>query len=371
MTMKKNTTEWWIRRIKDPTIRNFYLGDSTYQSMLAEPAQTLQFALSWDHSDYETTNKHYNAAKLHKIELLDEPVSDIPEWYYVKNPWPNEVKSDFVDLIHSLSEDWNGDSPYYKFYGTSIEDAYTKPPNGTPKVSYEVWRAYVMQETGKSIPVSVLEDGKYKVGHWVHINIDRKWAKKGDVAQITGFDGVHWYIQGLRGEKGCFYFTENSPIVRSATPEEIAQAASPSYKADDWVVVTRERGIKITTGCPFDEQDTMKPKKLPALEGMVKMVEIQNKYNKVDQELEDAAKKYSTTHKDVSDKLGQYLVGACFKDGADWQKQQTANDAIEFARWLSKECTVSTNGIQWWYTKSSSYKKVTELYELWQLNRIK
>lgn len=60
-----------------------------------------------------------------------------------------------------------------------------------------------------------------------------------------------------------------------------------------------------------------------------------------------------------------------FYDGTQWQKQQTANDAIEFARWLSKECTVSTNGIQWWYTKSSSYKKVTELYELWQLNRNK
>jgi glutaredoxin len=38
--------------------------------------------------------------------------------------------------------------------------------------------------------------------------------------------------------------------------------------------------------------------------------------------LEEAAEIYSERHQDVSGTLGRYLVGAVFKDGAKWQKEQ-------------------------------------------------
>jgi hypothetical protein len=78
--------------------------------------------------------------------------------------------------------------------------------------------------------------------------------------------------------------------------------------------------------------------------------------------VEEAAKEYVGGIEDIVDMAGYNG----FIKGAKWQKEQSASEAIEFARWLSKNCTVSRNGIQWWYTTKNSYKNVTELYELWK-----
>jgi hypothetical protein len=82
--------------------------------------------------------------------------------------------------------------------------------------------------------------------------------------------------------------------------------------------------------------------------------------------LEEAANKYSPEpiYNEGHWEFGDIIES--FKAGANWQKEQEVNNAIEFARWLSKNCTVSRNGIQWWYTTKNSYKNVTELYEIWK-----
>jgi hypothetical protein len=61
-----------------------------------------------------------------------------------------------------------------------------------------------------------------------------------------------------------------------------------------------------------------------------------------------------------------------FIDGVKWQKEQEANNAIEFAIWTHKNLWVNINDEPLWYNKSKVYQDKTEclttqqLYELWK-----
>ena len=74
--------------------------------------------------------------------------------------------------------------------------------------------------------------------------------------------------------------------------------------------------------------------------------------------VETAADKYSPDpiYNDGQWEFGDVIEG--FKDGATWQKQQEANNAIEFAVWVMKQ--------KFDYLVGKSY---TELYELWQKSK--
>jgi hypothetical protein len=66
-----------------------------------------------------------------------------------------------------------------------------------------------------------------------------------------------------------------------------------------------------------------------------------------------------------------------FKAGADWQKEQLANNAIEFAIWTHQNLWACLNNEPTWYNKSRVYQYKTEcltsqqLYELWQESKNK
>jgi hypothetical protein len=51
-----------------------------------------------------------------------------------------------------------------------------------------------------------------------------------------------------------------------------------------------------------------------------------------------------------------------FKAGAEWQKEQSATDAIEFAEWLDIETKQSEN--RWFIERSEGYT-YPNLYKLW------
>jgi hypothetical protein len=61
-----------------------------------------------------------------------------------------------------------------------------------------------------------------------------------------------------------------------------------------------------------------------------------------------------------------------FIAGAEWQKQQEANNAIEFAVWTHENRWACLNNEPMWYNKSRVYQYKTEclttqqLYELWK-----
>jgi hypothetical protein len=97
----------------------------------------------------------------------------------------------------------------------------------------------------------------------------------------------------------------------------------------------------------------------------IQLTELKKK--QVDQELEDAAKAFSSI-------VERQLV---FKKGANWQKEQSATDAIEFAKWTQQN--------DWWYidkhdywmegkwfdTELERFPSYTskQLYELWQQSK--
>jgi hypothetical protein len=64
-----------------------------------------------------------------------------------------------------------------------------------------------------------------------------------------------------------------------------------------------------------------------------------------------------------------------FKAGAEWQKQQSTTDAIEFAEWLSSkgyvEAKQTTPNPKMWSIQSNLSKPVStkELYELWKKSK--
>ena len=92
-------------------------------------------------------------------------------------------------------------------------------------------------------------------------------------------------------------------------------------------------------------------------------------YSKVDQELEDAALSYFMLHPLPN---MQHKIENAFKAGVEWQKEQSAIDAIEFAEWTHKNLWAPINNDGLWYNKSKVYQYKTEclttkqLYELWQ-----
>lgn len=196
------------------------------------------------------------------------------------------------------------------------------------------------------------------------------------------------------------------------------------FENHDEVVIVKERGIKITTGCPFDEEDTMKPivlgdngnRIMEHLRDIKK--ELQDKVDKKyidrsddtnedniydaiadyrrnhpekevdkDQQLESPAKTYwksITDRSNVNSRPTSYAMED-FNAGVDFQKQQSANDAIEFAEFINKydfhKSTTSTPNIAMWYTLSfnrlsfpnpeKGFYTSKELYELWEQNKNK
>lgn len=92
-------------------------------------------------------------------------------------------------------------------------------------------------------------------------------------------------------------------------------------------------------------------------------------YPKVDQELEDAAKKSAS-----GSPYGQFH----FKAGANWQKQQSATDAIRFSRWISDNGYFAYTDNKWVHVPAGSKysdqevrNMITdkELYEIWQQSK--
>jgi hypothetical protein len=63
--------------------------------------------------------------------------------------------------------------------------------------------------------------------------------------------------------------------------------------------------------------------------------------------------------------------------GAEWQKEQSSTDAIEFAIWTHKNLWANINDEPLWYNKDKVYQYKTEcltsqqLYELWQKSKSK
>jgi hypothetical protein len=89
--------------------------------------------------------------------------------------------------------------------------------------------------------------------------------------------------------------------------------------------------------------------------------------------VETAATKYANKLEADGEHPGAWIINnKGFKAGAEWQKQQEANNAIEFAIWTHKNLWANINDEPLWYNKSRVYQYKTEcltsqqLYELWQ-----
>ena len=78
----------------------------------------------------------------------------------------------------------------------------------------------------------------------------------------------------------------------------------------------------------------------------------------INQELEDAGLKWFKNR--MMSGKGVLTTMEIFKAGANWQKEQSATDAIEFAGWVMKQ--------KFDYLVGKSY---TELYKLWHTNQKK
>ena len=50
------------------------------------------------------------------------------------------------------------------------------------------------------------------------------------------------------------------------------------------------------------------------------------------EEIKSLGEKYSNTHEDVSDKLGKYLVSACFQDGYHTALKDMSKELYEFGK---------------------------------------
>lgn len=95
----------------------------------------------------------------------------------------------------------------------------------------------------------------------------------------------------------------------------------------------------------------------------------------VDQELEDAALSYFMLHPLPN---MQHKIENAFKAGANWQKQQSATDAIRFSRWISDNGYFAYTDNKWVHVPAGSKysdqevrNMITdkELYEIWQQSK--
>jgi hypothetical protein len=89
-----------------------------------------------------------------------------------------------------------------------------------------------------------------------------------------------------------------------------------------------------------------------------------------DKEVEDAAHQYSCMKVEEETPYTDSLrkdTSKNFKAGAEWQKEQSANDAIELLNWLRDDETDYFLLTNWIQTKKSS----KEVYELWQKSKNK
>ena len=87
----------------------------------------------------------------------------------------------------------------------------------------------------------------------------------------------------------------------------------------------------------------------------------------VDQELEDAANNWIDSHYTKGVEYSKSKRNAAnpksgFKAGANWQKEQLANDAIEFAEWLDIATKQSEN--RYFIERTEGYTYLN-LYKLW------
>ena len=88
----------------------------------------------------------------------------------------------------------------------------------------------------------------------------------------------------------------------------------------------------------------------------------------INQELEDAANKYS----DGSSLEYAYMQEIpAFKAGAEWQKEQSATDAIEMLQWICENGWWSSEPM-WCNGEDEHYTEITskQLYELYQQTKI-
>jgi len=101
----------------------------------------------------------------------------------------------------------------------------------------------------------------------------------------------------------------------------------------------------------------------------------QLKQMQTEQELEDAAEDYYPTD---SGQWAHRFYKDAFKKGANWQKQQSATDAIEFSRWISDNGYFAYTDNKWVHVPAGSkysdqevHNMITdkELYELWQQSK--
>lgn len=96
----------------------------------------------------------------------------------------------------------------------------------------------------------------------------------------------------------------------------------------------------------------------------------------IDQELEDAAKKAYPINNLIRDSAKQVMLKKAFKAGANWKAEQSANDVVEFAKWIIENYwSLDNKGM--WYDRTKVHagqqydQSLTsqQLYELWQENQ--
>jgi hypothetical protein len=85
--------------------------------------------------------------------------------------------------------------------------------------------------------------------------------------------------------------------------------------------------------------------------------------------VETAATKYANKLEADGEHPGAWIINnKGFKAGAEWQKEQSANEAIEFADWIGLNSWVPLSKIpfDWYNPKLEKFASSKQLYELWK-----
>jgi hypothetical protein len=88
----------------------------------------------------------------------------------------------------------------------------------------------------------------------------------------------------------------------------------------------------------------------------------------INQELEEAAKEWVDSFYQKEKEYSKVGRNKCnpqsgFIAGAEWQKEQSITDTIEFTQWLTKYVILRSQDL-WWY-KGKDYSSI-EMFNIWK-----
>lgn len=173
-----NTVRWWIMRIANPDIREWYLNHKKYEDKLETHADSLQYALGWlVGREYKEAGRPNYYSNWRDIKLLDQPYQEpyiwdgdvLPDEYWIENSqWPKEATTEWQQLAQKAGKlPMRGCNKWYKISRNSHVNCWDREPNdGCPVVPYHLWKAILNGETAKE-PVQVAntpQQESYKVG---------------------------------------------------------------------------------------------------------------------------------------------------------------------------------------------------------------